>query len=167
MNQPGSEMITGKEYETYELLYKEAGTMFRHFLNWRRLLFAGYLAVLSALALAFKWTLAHAASLSFVCPAAGVVISLVFWGFDYRNRVLFRYAAEVGKRLEKKLGLPDIGYYDAFDKGRKRKKSRKRNKGQDRITHSFILNMFFFICTIVMLVLTYLLFCEVTIGGDC
>ena len=154
MNQPDIEMIKDKEYETYELLYKEAGTMFRHFLNWRRLLFAGYLAVLSALALAFKWTLAHAASLAFVCPAAGVVISLVFWGFEYRNRVLFDHAAKVGKRLEKKLGLPDVGYYGSY------------KESERKITHRSLLDMFFLVCTVVMLVLTYLLVCGVIICGD-
>jgi hypothetical protein len=148
MNQSGSEMIKNKEYETYELLYKETGTMFRHFLNWRRLLFAGYLAVLSTLALAFKWTLACANSLSFVCPAAGVVISLVFWGLDYRNRTLFMHAANVGKTLEEKLGLPYTGYYGAY------------KEDKSKITHGSILTVFYIVCTVIMLVLASLLFLE-------
>ena len=138
-------MIEDKEFETYKLMYKETGTMFRHFLNWRRMLFAGYLAAISAHALAFKWTLTCVNSLSFICPVAGVVISLVFWGFDYRNRALFKHAANVGKTLEEQLELPNTGYYSAY------------KEDKSKISHGSILTTFYIVCTIIMLVFAFLL----------
>ncbi len=41
------------DFEKLKLLYTEAGLNFRHFLNWRHALLAGYFAMIAALALAF------------------------------------------------------------------------------------------------------------------
>jgi hypothetical protein len=91
--------------------YREIGENYRYFLAWRERLFAGYLAVLAALALAFvsagQLPQAGAATLPMrvVMPLIAILISWIFWMLEFRNRDLFHCCQNAGRLVEKGAGI--------------------------------------------------------------
>lgn len=103
--------------------YLHVGETFRYFLNWRHLLFGGYLGVLGALCLAFAWAhtpLADSGKQTMTSPLqlqarralpfAAIALSTVFWMMDFRNRDLWRGCIFVGRDLEERI-LKERGVY--------------------------------------------------------
>ena len=88
-------------------LYVELGNNFRHFLAWRRFLFAGYFAVIAGLGAAFEWSDIDESVLNHALLFAAALISIVFWLLDVRNRQLIKIASKAGATLEGKLGVSD------------------------------------------------------------
>ena len=139
-------------------LYAEAGTIFRYYVGWRNKIFAGYLATLVALALAFAWTQDESKGKTSVeealgkqdaintllpsstldrlevgldslamdfkssrrsvrsrtsvkptventLPIAGIVVSLLFWLIDFRNRDIWKTCQYTAIRLEQSQGV--------------------------------------------------------------
>jgi hypothetical protein len=80
--------------------YAEIGDMFRHYLDWRAKLFAGYFAILAGLALAFVWTTANVPSRSWLVTLSGVVVSGAFILLDLRNRENYYACLAAGAALE-------------------------------------------------------------------
>ncbi len=72
--------------------------MFVYYLDWRHKLFAGYLAALAAIAVAYK----NLDTLSDLKTLAGAtfVLSLIFWMIDFRIRDLFRHCSKAAAALE-------------------------------------------------------------------
>jgi uncharacterized membrane protein YkoI len=149
------------EFKKLELLYKESSTMFRYFLTWRQLLFAGYFAVIASLALGFRWTLSNAPDSAFVCPFVGFLIGLLFWALDYRNRQLYKLASKVGDNIEKELGHEGLGCYGAYQSKEQLKKeqSKKEQSMKHKLHHSQILGTFYIGSGVVMLLFGVLTCC--------
>lgn len=111
--------------------YDHVGQTFRYFLEWRHKIFAGYLAVLATLALAFAWTQPGPTKNGDIAPSPtagqqlatralpfiGIVISAVFWTLDFRNRDLFRVCQERGAILERSLPTKTGIYADLLALG--------------------------------------------------
>lgn len=77
-------------------LCSELGQTWRHFAGWREKIIAGYLTIVAAIATAFHLSPAdHVVVLS-----AAIVVSTVFWIFDFRNRILLGMCQRVGKSIE-------------------------------------------------------------------
>jgi len=97
--------------------YDHVGESFRYFLGWRHKLFAGYLAVLAAIAVAGAWTQpsllkpdgalvpqsALQTGVERALPWTVIAVSLVFWMAEFRNRDLWRGCQFVGYCLEQNL----------------------------------------------------------------
>ena len=109
------------KFDQLRVLYEENATQFRFFLTWRRVLLAGYFAVLGALALGFEWAVTRAPDLTFACPLAGACVSIFFWTLDVRNRELIRHASGVGSSIEEAMGLSQLGYYGRYVTAKKSK----------------------------------------------
>jgi hypothetical protein len=136
---------SGEEPGTYEVellvgVYEELGNNFRHFLMWRRLLFAGYFAIVAGLGAVFNWTLTNMSDLAFLVPAAAVALSVIFWALDLRNRNLIRITSEAGASLEDKMGLGLIGQYSLY---KQRHKQPNTKTSKYVLTHSWILGTFY------------------------
>jgi hypothetical membrane protein len=91
-------------------IYEENGRTFRHFLSWRRLMFAGYFAVLAGINLALDGSTRS----DILFPAAGLLISVVFLLLDLRNRALIGILSEAGENLERELNLHGVGHYSIY-----------------------------------------------------
>jgi hypothetical protein len=85
-----------------EKLYSEAGEAWRHLTSWREKIVAGYLTVLAGLGVAFGW--APTPSFQSAILSGGIVVSLVFWILDFRNRRLVGGCQRVLARLEDSNG---------------------------------------------------------------
>jgi len=85
-----------------EKLYSEVGEAWRHLTSWREKIVAGYLTVLGALGAGFA-SQASPGYRSAVLSAA-ILISVVFWILDFRNRRLVGGCQDVGARLEDRKG---------------------------------------------------------------
>jgi len=85
-----------------EKLYSEAGEAWRHLTSWREKIVAGYLTVLAGLGVAFGW--APNPSFRSAILSGGIVVSLVFWVLDFRNRRLVGGCQVVLARLEDSNG---------------------------------------------------------------
>jgi hypothetical protein len=114
----------------YVDLYKELGENFRHTLRWREILFAGFLALIGALAVAvFRLSSPDHSplkDLDWVVTLSGSVLAVVFWLLDRRCHEVLIDNYKLGELLEK----PERGYYaDA----------RRRGLQPKRITHTWIL----------------------------
>lgn len=107
-------------------LYKEAADLWRYFATWREKLFAGYVTALGALAFACaKYASSGIRSAILVC---GILVSIVFWILDLRNRELFSASQGVAARLENK-----VGGYRALDE--------IRFRGTNYLTHGFAIDL--------------------------
>lgn len=131
------------DYNIIKLLYNEVGTMFRHFLNWRRLLFGGYFAILYTLILALKWSVLNSNGkyISVIILLTGIIISIVFLLLEIRNRSLYRVASVTGSRIEQSLSVGDIGYYDIHN---------QLDVGSTCIRHSYVIGFLYVFCTVLM-----------------
>ncbi len=112
-------------------LYVELGKNFRHFLAWRRFLFAGYFAIIAGIISAFDWGTKSTSYLNPFLLLVAIVITLLFWVLDVRNRQLIRNVSDAGVNLEKKLGLGERGSYSIY-----------KNE-EHLLTHSGILALFY------------------------
>jgi hypothetical protein len=115
-------------FELLKLLYEEVGRNFRHYLSWRRILVAGYLATLAGLAIGLSWAVKTEPCYEFIFPAGAALASALFWALDYRTRSLFSQAATTGVELESSLG--HAGYYTSYQAGR------------GRFTHTLVISLF-------------------------
>ena len=122
-----------------EDIYKEIGTNYRFFLNWRHGLLAGYLAVLAALSLGFSWIYTSAHYLLWIIFAIGIIISFLFWALEYRNRDLYRTCMNVGEKCESFFQY-DIKMYSELNKIQ-----------YSKITHSLSIDCFMIISILSML----------------
>jgi len=114
-------------------LYEEVGKNFRHFLAWRRFLFAGYFGIMAGLANVFDWKNLENIDKNGIVLFMAVIITLLFWSLDLRNRKLIRNASDAGEYLERELDLGGGGCYSIY-------KSEK-----DKLTHSLILTSFYWV----------------------
>ena len=86
-------------------LYSEAGELLRYYRSWREKLIAGYLAVIATLAVAFGWSQVHAPRFGSAIAVLGLLLTVVFWLFQRRNRKLFLQCIKAGASLEKDASL--------------------------------------------------------------
>ncbi len=87
-----------------EKAYDEVGVNYRYFLTWRHRLFAGYLVVIAFLAVGVPWIFQHAREILWAPFACGLLLTLVFWVLEYRNRDLYHAAQRCGEALENTIG---------------------------------------------------------------
>lgn len=87
-----------------KLVYEETSRNYRYFLDWRNKIVAGYIATLGALALGY--TGAKSVHQQIAILISTVLLSFVFWIFDYRNRDVYWTCQHVGARLEKRARIP-------------------------------------------------------------
>ena len=113
-----------KMREILKDLYVEVGQNFRHFLMWRRLLFAGYFAVIAGLFTFLDGTTQMEKATLLVVAA---LISLIFWLLDIRNRQLIENISKAAARLEVRLEVQNEGPYSIYEDAPK------------ELTHSLIL----------------------------
>lgn len=145
-----------------KLLYEHNCDQFKFYLTWRQLMFAGYFAVFSALALGFRWTLQNSPAYSCICPFLGALVSFVFWALDHRNLQLYEIVGDGSVAIEQALGGSQFGYFSVY---RQRSLSSEKNEdkspqsgrgGRPRhppklLTHRWILTLFYGLGGIVML----------------
>jgi len=120
-------------------VYKEIGTNYRYFLDWRHKLLAGYLGSVAGLSIGFYWSLTNVDTRPFsvIILFSGFIISLVFWGLEYRNRDLYHLCQRAGAKMEEKEGINDgQGIYTALD------------ESKNKISHSRVLDSMFIISTL-------------------
>jgi hypothetical protein len=80
-------------------MYSEVGQTWRHFAGWREKIIAGYLTSIAAIATAL-----HVSEIDWIALLlAAVVISVAFWIFDLRNRILLGVCQRSGKSIEEAL----------------------------------------------------------------
>jgi hypothetical protein len=87
--------------------YAEVGENFRYYLTWREKLFAGFIVINGALAVAFTWLNDRYPTLTFLLPIGGMFLSILFLLLDSRNNELFNACVEAGAELE----TPGTGVY--------------------------------------------------------
>jgi len=133
-------MGNSNQSSNHKDLYVELGTNFRHFLAWRRFLFAGYFGVIAGLGAAFEWANSGASMLNRALLIVAAFISIVFWLLDVRNRQMIRIASKAGANLEDKLGVADIGLFSTYE------------NGPVQLSHTKILSVFYWGATIFFVV---------------
>ncbi|MHC4201715.1 MAG: hypothetical protein ACYSU0_17145, partial [Planctomycetota bacterium] len=125
----GQVMTGGVKASDAKVLYEEAGRNFRHFATWRRLILAGYFGAMAGLGSAFKWVMDDGSCPRFVLPVAGLVLTVLFWLLDLRNRRLIRIESVAAQALE-----PDCrGCYTGY-----KKHGEKPRKWDFWLTHTVI-----------------------------
>jgi len=140
MTKEKNEILTAKD------IYAEIGINYRYFLNWRHALFAGYLLILYALANSYFSLLEkNRPDLFWVVFLGGFLVSLCCWGLEYRIRDLYQACTNAGCELEK--AFQQTGIYLKLDDDKLRNKT---------ITHSRVLNFFFGIISLSMLIMLLL-----------
>ena len=87
--------------------YTEVGENFRYYLTWREKLFAGFIVINGALAIAFTWVNDRYPTLTFLLPIGGMLLSVLFQLLDARNSELFNACVAAGAELEN----PGTGVY--------------------------------------------------------
>jgi hypothetical protein len=131
---------------TLNEIYREIGTNYRFFLNWRHALFAGYLLILYTLANAYAWLYVNdQAQLYPALFIIGFLITLCFWGIEFRIRSLYRSCTEAGHGIETLAKI--TGAYTKLDDSKLEDK---------RVTHSSVLNWFFGAIAFGMLIGVYI-----------
>ena len=90
-------------------IYEQASENYRHFLAWREKIFAGYLTILAALALAYAKTEPNHDSHKVAILGATIVVSVVFWILDLRTTAFFTACQRAGANLEAAIG--SLGAY--------------------------------------------------------
>lgn len=124
-------------------VYNEIGTNYRYFLDWRHKVLAGYLVSVAGLAVGFSWSLTNSDTkpISWIILILGFVVSLIFWGLDYRNRDLYHVCQRAGAKMEDIENIKDgQGIYTALE------------ESKSKISHSRVLDLMFFIATIGFLI---------------
>ena len=132
-------------------VYNEIGTNYRYFLDWRHKVLAGYLVSVAGLAVGFSWSLTNSDTkpISWIILILGFVVSLIFWGLDYRNRDLYHVCQRAGAKMEDIENIKDgQGIYTALE------------ESKSKISHSRVLDLMFFIATIGFLIAGILSACR-------
>ncbi len=144
-------------FETNKVAYENACQLHRYFLSWRHQLFAGYLAVLAALAIAFNWAYKNPLDYNsrlwlVIVIVIGVFLTIIFWLLEIRTRQLYRGCQNIARNLEIKMGIAPAEesikncgvFYELL------------RMTKDSSSHSRIMNIFFSITliTLVLLALT-------------
>ncbi|MDO8473437.1 MAG: hypothetical protein Q7T05_06430 [Dehalococcoidia bacterium] len=83
-------------------IYQELALTWRHFASWREKVFAGFLAVLAALSVAFMRSPSQALRIAIF--AAAILVSLVFWLLDVRSSQLINACQLAAARFEGSTG---------------------------------------------------------------
>ena len=122
---------TGQRAEAVDSksIYGEAGSTYRYFLEWRNKIVAGYLGSIGALGLGY--TRAGSEEARDIVLISVVIVSLVFWIFDFRNRKLCDACLDAAKRLEQKSEF--FGPYAALESA--------RFNPPRRLTHGLAINL--------------------------
>lgn len=135
---------------TLKDIYTEVGLTYRYFLNWRHALLAGYLAVIYVITTTYTWLAENNLSnLTWIIFMGGILVTLCFWGIEYRIRDLYRSCTSTGFEIEKALQIS--GIYTKLDNASLKNKL---------ITHSRVLNFFFGVITLGMLVGLVVTICQ-------
>jgi len=79
-------------------LYEEVAVIWRHFASWREKIFAGYVTVLAALAVAFSQN--TSAPIRVAVFGGAALVSVVFWILDFRNSQLLNACQDAAALLE-------------------------------------------------------------------
>jgi len=135
MTQPSAPPPSGL---TIKDVYTEVGVNYRYFLTWRQRIFAGYLAVLGALGVAAGWVLKESPGSFGFLSGAGLLLTVVFWIVEGRNREIYKKCVERGAACE--ASLESIGIFVGL-----------KHEPQ-MLTHSFAFDLLFLVMTIVFIV---------------
>jgi hypothetical protein len=130
--------------------YKAIGVNYRYFLTWRHQLLAGYLTLVAALGIAFSWLNCYQEDLIWVPFIAGLMMTLLFWALDVRNRDLYHACQRSGMECER--GLPKgVGLFTRLhDEAPDDNDDRKKRSA--RITHSRAMDTLFALMGLLMLI---------------
>lgn len=119
--------------------YEEIGLNYRFFLNWRNLLFGGFIVIIGTL-------LFNTKSLINCYPMIGSLsyqfvgfLALIFRGMDNRIRALYHVATNEGAKLE----TNKIGFYTVVSRPMK------------GIKHSDLLDIFYFSCAVILIIVSF------------
>lgn len=134
-----------------EKQYEEVGANYRFFLGWRHATMAGYIGILFG---AGKLALAEPSYLTkaFIFLIA-LFLGIFFWLFDYRTRQLYNAAVRSGKHLEQSKN----GFYALIYSNIKKEnfiKSVFNRKYFFDSSHSKVIDKFFLVTLIILLILT-------------
>ncbi len=121
-------------------VYTEVGMNYRYFLTWRHRLFAGYFALLAALGIALSWLAKEAPGWSWTPFAIALVVSLLFWALEIRNRSIYRNIYDSGAACEKELPA-GTGVYTGIRTGRR-----------GWISHSRAMDAFYVVMILAMII---------------
>lgn len=80
-------------------MYSEVGQAWRNFLGWREKIIAGYVTSIAAIATAIHVSEGDQVGLL----VSAVLVSGVFWIFDFRNRLLMGVCQQAGESIEEAL----------------------------------------------------------------
>ena len=119
--------------------YEEIGRVHRYFLNWRNALFAGHITVIYAHVIGYSWLIDHENTWMYelLLLFSAFIMTLIFYGLELRTRDLYRGCLEAGKAWENKNQV--IGVYE------------KLISVNSKITHSFILDWYFRLVSLVII----------------
>lgn len=131
-------------------VYGEIGTNYRYFLAWRHRLFAGYVAVLAGLSVAY-WSVGDDDAFRKAIIAASFVITVVFWILEYRNRDLYHACQNSGQACESDLPQ-DVGIYTRL--------TSNTDVLHRRITQSLGIDILFFVVIVASIVVEIYLWCK-------
>lgn len=81
-------------------LYQQAFEAHRHASDFRAKIIGGWAAVFTAFAGIFVWTLANRPQRAWMVPIAGLVLNVMMWLADRRNRPAIGRAKDIGKAIE-------------------------------------------------------------------
>jgi hypothetical protein len=136
--------------ERYKLIIAE-----HHYaIDLREKIVRGWGIVYAALAAAFVWVQSGAESASWTVAAAAVVVTLLFWVADLRNRIGIRASKDAGSAIESDpdAGIPkDQRFFErVIPQGR-----------LERIlTHSCAIDIFAAVAIVLLIAATWFLYCR-------
>lgn len=113
------EALPEARIDTMRQAYAETGLLYRRFSGRRGRLFAGYLANVAVVVIAFGWAWTHpvAKPMAWILMAAGCLLTFVFWALERRTRHVSFACIHTGSQLEKALGLrPEQGVFTSLMK---------------------------------------------------
>jgi hypothetical protein len=132
------EANNNKQSQQPNVTYEEIGRVHRYFLNWRNALFAGHLAAVYALFLAYSRFIEQASQTQnnlrlyqFLLLISGFILTPVFWGLERRTRDLYRACLSAGEAWENNNKV--MGVYQ------------KLNHVNSKWSHSRILDIYFLV----------------------
>ncbi len=120
--------------------YEEIGKNYRFFLNWRNLLFGGFIFIVGTLLFNTQELISCYPLIGFFLYTSVGLLSLLFRAMDNRIRDLYRGAINEGKKLETNV----IGFYTAA------------MRFSNKIDHSSLLDIFYFSSAIFLLIASQL-----------
>jgi len=132
--------------------YQTTTELHKYFLSWRDKLLAGYLAILAALSIAFNWAKSSQTNFKawvWIIGLFSILLTIFFWLLEYRNRHLYRACQNVAQNLEKQMCLTsedNCGIYNELNRSTKK----------SFINHSLLMDLFFAIACLSLIVLTIL-----------